>query len=369
MSRLFASLKTELGIARDSSAVAEVRMRLAIFFARRGDLTDAFAQIEQLRSLAQTTNPAGCTARANLAEGVLAFCSGEHSVAADKLRRAKALADLAAMPPIGRLSLAWQAHVALNLARIGQATAHIEEVLANTTNGEHATLSRVGMTLAVALHTVGLYESARPWYEFSRQHAVAEGDDLTLDALLHNVAAFRIFNLRLDEVEGQIDLADLSRAEQELNSGVSYDFAKSPKSFRWTFPILRIELLLLEQKFVEARTALEAWFTELSAGATPRANRMAHVDYALCLAKTGALPEAIKQMQVEINAEQISLGADDLAIVRFRQHQVAEAEGNKSSAAAYRAQAISLLSNFRDTHSAFSSTLSSISIPYIGNCS
>lgn len=369
MSRLLDKLRSELRAARSASAVSESRARLSVFYARRGDESEAAVEIAELRSLANSANLATCTAQANLAEGVLAFCKGHQAEALDKLRRAKALAELASSEALVRLCLAWLSHVELNLAQTANIDTQIELILSNARSDEHAALSRIGMTLAIALHTCGRYDLARPWYELSRQHAVAEGDDLTLDALMHNVAAIRIHNLRLNEIAEVSDLSELTRAEQELTSGMNYDEVKSPKSYRWMFPLLRIQLLILQKQINSARLALEEWFSEHQALALPRATYLARIDYSYCLSHSNNLKTANEQIEVVAIEPSTKLDLDDLAFVRFRQSQLAAASHDAGSEQRLLEDAKSLLAKYRTGQASLELALRKIPRPNFGKAS
>ena len=360
MSRLLDTLRSELRAARSPAAVSEARVRLSVFYARRGDESEAAVEITELRSLGHSANLATCTAQANLAEGVLAFCKGNQAEALDKLRRARALAGLAASDALERLCLAWLSHVELNLMQTANIGTQIELILSSARSNEHAALSRIGMTLAIALHSCGRYELARPWYELSRQHAVAEGDDLTLDALMHNVAAIRIHNLRLNEITESGDVSELIRAEQELASGMNYDEAKSPKSYRWMFPLLRIQLLMLQKQIDLARLALDAWFSEHQAQALPRAIYLARVDYSYCLSQLCNLKSAKEQIEVAAIDPNFKLSLGDFAFVRYRQSQLAVASHDAANGQRHLEDAKSLLAKYRAEQASLELTLSKI---------
>ncbi len=56
-------------------------------------------------------------------------------------------------------------------------------------------LARASLVVADAYHYAGRFDLAKGWYAAVRQHALADGDDAMISAMLHNVATFRANNV------------------------------------------------------------------------------------------------------------------------------------------------------------------------------
>jgi hypothetical protein len=53
------------------------------------------------------------------------------------------------------------------------------------------------LVIADAFHYAGRFDLAKPWYAAAREHALVEGDDAMISAMLHGVAALRANQVRL----------------------------------------------------------------------------------------------------------------------------------------------------------------------------
>lgn len=343
MSMLLAAIKADLANAASSDQVAIARTRLAIYFARRGDFDSARLEVANLRALGERFHRAECTVRANLAEGMLAFCEGQHQFALDKLRRARALAEAASLAQLICWSRALLAHVEWNLGDTTTIAGHAKYVLDSASVDDHWVLAKIASTVGVVLHTCDRFDLARPWYEFARRHAVAEGDDMTLDALMHNVASMRLNNLRLDEIKGIRDGVEIRRFQQELESSLNYDLLKSPASFRWAIELLRAQNSLLAGNVQVARSAYERWLAFYSADAPSRLQCVARADYAFCLAAVHESAGASEQVQLALGPHPADIAQDELALINFRVSQVAELEGDSDVSSRSRAAATAFL--------------------------
>lgn len=363
MSRLLKFLADELARGGNDRDMLHANTRLAIHLARRGEIEAASRKIVEIRALGRSGLNAESIARANLAEGVALFCGGSTEVAIDKLRRSRALGDAAQLPLVSRWARGWLAHMELNLGRASEVHPYATQLIAETPDDEHWTLSRVGSTIAVGLHFANRFDLARPWYEFARRHAVAEGDDLTIDANLHNVAAFRIHNIRLAEISGEVDLAELHRAEQEFKSSLNYDAMKASQLFRWSIPLIEAQLDLLACRFGIAGERFARWLEGYGAGAPKRLFALSVGDYALCLARQGELEKADSKLSEVIGNLPKDMAVDEMALLRFRQSQIAALAPHKELGARLQTEANELLFAHSEAQLQFAGALSMISCP------
>jgi tetratricopeptide (TPR) repeat protein len=346
VSRLLQYLSGALAQGGDQATLLRLRTRLAIHFARKGDLQAAYEAIAELRKSGAAGMFAEATVCANLAEGVALLCSGSHVQAFDKLRRALAIGDASSLKHLSRWTRAWLAHLALDAGQLDAVAPHASEALESAAGAEHWVLSRIGTTIASGLHFGDRYDLARPWYEFARQHAVAEGDDLTIDANLYNVAALRIHNLRLSEVASTIDPGETSRAEMELKSSFNYDTAKSPKSYRWAIPLIELQLNMLLNRYDVLIEQLPKWIEAYREIAPARHVTLVLADHARVLAQAGDASSAIEALESAVRRVPADMADDEMALLRFGQSRVFKAAGDTERAVAFFDEAVGHL----DTH-------------------
>lgn len=361
MSRLLQYLSSALARGGEQRELLHLKTRLAVHLARKGEVQTATETIADIRKTGAAGLLADATARANLAEGVALFCSGRSDLAGDKLRRAVALGDAAAQAQVSRWARSWLAHLELDNGHVGAVAPYARDLLATTPESEHWVLSRVGSTVASGLHLGDRFDLARPWFEFARQHAVAEGDDLTIDANLYNVAALRIHNLRLSEISSAIDSAETQRAEMELRSSFNYDAAKSPKSFRWAIPLIELQLSLLldRNEFVAER--LPKWLEAFREIAPPRHVVLALADHAYALTTQRESRRAFDTLAEAIRSVTADMAVDELALLKYRESQVSRALGDDSRAASSLKEAVVSLEAHRRDQLRFVEALSGIS--------
>ncbi len=361
MSRLLQYLSSALAQGGEQRDLLHLKTRLAVHLARKGEVQKATETIAEIRKTGAAGLFADATARANLAEGVALFCSGRSDLAGDKLRRAIALGDAASQAQVSRWARSWLAHLELDNGHVDAVAPYAMDLLAITPESEHWVLSRIGSTVASGLHLGDRYDLARPWFEFARQHAVAEGDDLTIDANLYNVAALRIHNLRLSEIASGIDPIETQRAEMELRSSFNYDAAKSPKSFRWAIPLIELQLSLLLGRHEFVIDRLPKWLEAYRGIAPPRHVVLALADHAYVLATQGENQRAFDTLAEAVRGITADMAVDEIALLKHREAQVSRALSDDSSAVSSLNEAVASLAVHRRDQLRFVGALSGIS--------
>lgn len=329
---LLATASQDLAGATTPIDKVVARIRLAVYSARQGNDQLARSHIDNLRAEPTSAAYSLAIAGANLAEGVVAYCSSDQATAVDRLRRSQALAASARAESLERWANAWLAHVAFDAGNLDQVHERGALALQGVAREEHAVLARVCSTLGVALHFGDRYLEAKPWYDVAHRHAIAEGDDLMIDALLHNVAAIRANNLRLRQVDGRMSRDELDRADLEFRSSINYDRLKTSQSFRWTLPFLEAHLAVLREEYTTAAELLERWLSAGFSKAPERASADAKSELALCYAKLNRLGEAWRLVQEVRDSKKHDTSDDEVAMIKYRCHQVADLCGHSSDA-------------------------------------
>lgn len=332
MSRLFAALEAALRSATEPVEVATAKTKRAIYLARHGHVDKAKAEIDQLRSASSGAYGFGVAA-ANLVEGVVANYNCDLGLALDKLRRAEVLSQGPGFGWLKRITLAWQVHTRIRLLRPEGVADVIAAVLKDAEPSEHDVVSRICSIVAVALHWADRFEDAKGWYEAARLHAVAEGDELTIDANLHNVATSRIHNIRVKQIEGQSPAPEeVQRASWELDSSINFDVLQRGTTLLWSLPLLQARLKHVQGDFATASDLYRVWLSS-DDETIPATQRVAtQADLSLCLARTGFIEEALSLMAESLASLPPDADDDELAIVYFRDSEVKEIAGLSEAA-------------------------------------
>jgi hypothetical protein len=363
MSRLLASIERELAAPADAGSHARALIRKAIYCARDGAFDQAVAAIASLRALQSGPHFGTCIAGANLAEGVVATYSGNFNAAIDKLRRASAIANSGEPNWLGRLVWAWQAHAYQLLLRPEGIAGLAASILKTAQPEEHDVLSRLFSVFAVGLHISDSYERARPWYDAAHQQALAEGDELTIDANLYNVAAYRIHNTRLRQIIADADANEIERANWEIQSSENFDRIKQGTTFLWSLPLYAARAAMLKRDFKAALLLLDEWTLQHGEGVPPDHMAAAVADRAMCLAVTGELRKGVQLIAEVLHTLPVDISDDELAIVYFRASQIAALGGDVEQAALDLGRARDRLARFQQLQRIWLNALSAIDLP------
>ena len=222
-SRLLSQLAARIAAARDPVEAACLRAQRGIYLARQGKHHEAEAIVSAIRDEFGKQPNAEVTAWISLVEALIHFYSQPGPKALDRLRRAHALSRAMNHPVLVPLCAAWLAHIEFNANRMEPMLQYAVEALRLAQPTHHAAMARVSLVIADAFHFAGRFDLAKAWYAAVRQHALAEGDDAMISAMLHNVAAFRANEVRLADAFGDADMEEAKRALLEAESTKNYD--------------------------------------------------------------------------------------------------------------------------------------------------
>ena len=338
-SRLLTQLAARIAAARDPVEAACLRAQRGIYLARQGKVDEAQAIVKAIREEFGTRPNAEVTAWISLVEALVHFYSQPGPNALDRLRRAHALGRAMQHPVLVPLSAAWLAHIEFNANDMEPMLQHVQETLQLAQPDHHAALARVSLVVADAFHYAGRFDLAKDWYAAVRQHALAEGDDAMISAMLHNVAAFRASRTRLSDSFGEADMAEAARAMMEAESTGNYDAGIGTASLSWFVPLLRAQLLTVEGRFEEAVAVFSENLGSAEAQGVARLMVSFLADLAWCHFRLGHSAEALVQAERCLGAATQDCDADDLAASLARIAAIYEASGRASEAITLRRQA------------------------------
>lgn len=314
-SRLLLQLEAQIRSADDRTTWARSLCRQASHLARQGDGEPARAAIATVRQEFGTALEPEVAAWLMLAEGVLLFVDDRAAAARDRMLRAHGICRAFGSDRPLPSCAAWLSSIEFNRSRYPEMAAYAREALVRAAPDDHQARARASLVVADAWHFSGSFELARPWYDATRHHATSEGDEATVSAMLHNVAAYRAGNVCLADAVGE-RLPDEARlASMEAASAANYDSAIGTKSFRNLIPRLSAQLLIVEREFAKAMKVLSG----IDPAALPaRLRAVHHADSAVCALSLGDEGSAATLARAAIAHLDSTVDDDDSAYVGAR---------------------------------------------------
>lgn len=292
-SRLLARLDAQIARARDPVQRACLRAERAGFLGRHGQVGLARTQLQDLqRAFAQAPH-AAVSGWLALAEGQVDYYEHLGGRSHDRFNRAHALSRAAGLTPLQALSAAWLAHAEDARHRRDRMATLCAEALSLAAADHHAARWRAALTVAGAYHFAGRLDRAQPWYTAARSHAMADGDDAAISALMWSQASLRVCQARLEAASAPDDpgappLAAVLGAE----STDRFDAVMGLRSLDWLLPMLRAQLLVLQGQWGEALAVIDEHWSRSQADWQQRMQPLVQADRAWCLQQLGRDDEA-----------------------------------------------------------------------------
>jgi tetratricopeptide (TPR) repeat protein len=330
-SRLLNRLDIAIGKERYPLRADMLRAERAAYLARQGDTDGAKKELAALHQKHDGRPNVEMSAWLSLAESLVSYLSDMGPVAPDKMRRARALSQAAGLTQLQALSSAWLAQMDYNRFEFDLMAQHVGESLRLAPIEHHAARSRASLVVAQALHLSGQMELAAPWYKRARDHAVAEGDEATTSALMHNMSWLRMHAARQEVLTGRRAGSGGAHALLGFESTVQYDHLQGISSLETLKPILRAHILALEGHADQALVLFDQHLSNQPEGMT-RLQCTMLADRAWCLVKIGhfdAARQAAKQAELSFQED---TQVDDRAATHSRLAEVFKVLGDAVSA-------------------------------------
>ncbi|MBN8494251.1 MAG: hypothetical protein J0M00_22780 [Burkholderiales bacterium] len=337
-SRLLTQLASRIAAARDPVEAACLRAQRGIYLARQGKVDEAEALVKAVRDEFGTRPNAEVTAWISLVEALIQFYGEPGPKALDRLRRAHALSRAMNHPVLVPLCAAWLAHIEFNSNRMEPMLQYAGEALRLAQPDHHAALARVSLVIADAFHYAGRFDLAKPWYAAVRQHALAEGDDAMISAMLHNVAAFRANEVRLADAFGNPIPEEAKRALMETESTQNYDNGIGALSMALLIPLMKAQLLTSERRYAEALEIFQDVLERNSPENLDRRKACFYVDRAWCKFQLGQLDSALADLARGLELQSVPADIDDVAFTHARLCTLLRALGRNDEASAHELQ-------------------------------
>lgn len=342
-SRLMAKLDAAIANAANPIEAKCLRAERAGLLARQGQLEAAKAVIDELNAQLAWQPNTPLRAWLALAEGLHGYYSALGRGAQTSIEQAYMLAQgFGALKRLHALAAAWLANMAFANDDMPRMATLLREALDSALSEHRGARARAALVAGYAYHFAGDPARAQPWYEASRRHAIAEGDETHLSALMHNQAWMRAGQARLALLFGAagVDAEHVAAVDHALMGAESighYDAGIGTASLGSLVPMLRAQVLTAQGCWADALALFDTHFDAALAEGLTRLAPCLLADRAWCEWHSG---QARKAQVLVAAAEQALLqdcDTDDRAMATARLAQVYAALGDGASASRHRA--------------------------------
>jgi hypothetical protein len=352
-SRLLASLEAAIKAAANPIEAQCLRAERAALLARQGQLERAQGVIDELNAqLAWQPNNTLLRAWIVLAEGLHGYYSVIGRGAAQTIAMAYDLArdcgDGVGATRLRATAAAWLANMAFANDEMPRMAALVREALDCAASEHHGARARASLVAGYAYHFAARPERAQHWYEASRRHAIAEGDEAHLSALMHNQAWMRASQARMALLfESAIDPVAVTHALMGAESIGHYDAGIGTASLGSLVPVLRAQVLTAQGRWAEALDLFAVNFDGAMTEGLKRVAACLLADRAWCEWNQGQAERARALAGAAEQALGEPIDGDDRAMALARLAQLNEAMGSASVAARQRDESRLLYENHR----------------------
>jgi hypothetical protein len=345
-SRLLATLEEAIKKATSPIEAQCLRAERAALLARQGQLERAQGVIDELNSqLAWQPHN-------NLVRGWVALAEGLHGYYSvigigghEQMELAYKLAHDSG-PAGTRLratTAAWLANLAFGDEDAARMVALIREALDTAAPEHRGARARATLVAGFAYHFGGQSARAQPWYEASRRHAIADGDEAHLSALMHNQAWMRAAQARMallfdDRGGAPGDMQAVTQALVGAESIGHYDAGIGTASLGSLVPMLRAQVLTSQGRWAEALDLFTANFDSALSEGLKRIAACLLADRAWCEWHEGRADKARALAGAAEQALTEPIDTDDRAMALARLAQLRGALGEGGMAAKHRAE-------------------------------
>jgi hypothetical protein len=339
-SRLLASLEEAIKKATNPIEAQCLRAERAALLARQGQLERAMSVIDEMNSqLAWQPHN-------NLVRGWVALAEGLHGYytvigvgGREQMTLAYQLAQDsgAAGTRLRATTAAWLANLMFGDSDASRMVALIREALDCAAPEHRGARARATLVAGFAYHFGGQSARAQPWYDTSRRHAIADGDEAHLSALMHNQAWMRAAQARMALLFGdEENTQSMAQALIGAESIGYYDAGIGTASLGSLVPMLRAQVLTAHGRWAEALALFAANFDSALGEGLKRFAACLLADRAWCEFQEGRADKARALAGAAEQALAEPIDTDDHAMALARLAQVRDALGESGIAAGHR---------------------------------
>ncbi len=258
MSQLLIRLEGELASMSDPIQKAEWAARIAANLARQGKFDEAQSRIANLREVYGDGRSGPVTAWIMLAEGLVHLYKDLSPAALDRIARAQLLGMAMGYTSLVGVASAWKAHVEFEMSKFPAMIESLKASIKSAAAEDHDAQTRIAMVITNCLMLCGDFTNAQQWFMRGRAHAIKNGDQASVEALLYNRAAFGLAWLRLRHCDVAAQPEELRRTRAEVKSSRNLQDLTQISALTNHIYLADARLLILEGEYEEAIAKLQA---------------------------------------------------------------------------------------------------------------
>jgi tetratricopeptide (TPR) repeat protein len=272
---------------------AELLARISGNLARIGKFDEARQCIAELRRDYAGEKSGPATVWIMLAEGLLHLFSDLNPVALDRVARAQILGLALKYPAAIALSSAWKAHLEFESSQFEAMVKSIRLGLHHAKAEDLDAQVRFAMVLANAFMIAGDRSMAQIWFAKARDHAVKNGDQASIEALLYNRTTFGIAASRSDRCIDGAERADLTITRKEVESTINFHELTKSGALTNHIHLWSARLSILEGNYRQAIIELTSARKGAPFADYNFSQQLIDLEMTYCLAQVGEIDEAL----------------------------------------------------------------------------
>ncbi len=292
MSQLLNRLQQEVLTVSDPLRKAELLSKISGHLARTGRSAEARQCVAELRTNYAGANSGVATVWIMLAEALVHLYSDLNPLALDRVKRAQLLALALKYATAIAWASAWKAHLEFENSNFEEMLESIRLGLQYADKDDHDSRVRLAMVLSNAFMISGDRENSQIWFAKARHHAVKNGDQPSIEALLYNRTAFGISIMRSDRCIGIVQPAELAIVRKEVQSAINLQSLTGISALANHIYLWSARLFILEEKFSMAIAELSSARQGVPFADYNFNQQMIELEMVYCLAKAERLDEA-----------------------------------------------------------------------------
>lgn len=353
MSQLLTRLEVELASMTDPVRKAEWTARIAANLARLGLFDHAQSRIVELRQVYGDGRSGPVTAWIMLAEGLVHLYRDLSPAALDRIARANLLGIAMGYTSFVSVAAAWKAHVEFEMSKFPDMVASLQTAIKNAAAENHDAQTRIAMVLSNSFMHCGDFVNAQHWFMQGRDHAIKNGDQASVEALLYNRAAFGLAWVRLRNCDVPALPEELHRVRAEIKSSRNLQDLTQITALTNHIHLADARLLILEGKYEDAISGLLAVRNR-----KPFANHnftQSFIDLEICFCRfgRGQIEEAVALYSSLEQSTFSTLDLDEQIVAEWMRYQMSQTDSRFGSSALH----LRRFEELKAEHQSFSSDL------------
>lgn len=357
MSPLLDRLFRQLGETTDPVERAEIVARISSNLARVGNFDEAKKRVTELRLQFGDGSSGRIMVWIMLAEGLIYHYENLSPSALDRIARAQLLGRSMGYDAFVSIASAWKAHIEFELSRFDSMVESLSLAKAKLRNSDHDAQTRVAIVLCNCYLICGNQRQAQRWFMRGRDHALENGDQASVEAMLYNKAAFGLAWIRAARCCEGLDGVDLSLVRQEIKSARNLQDLTRVAALQNHIHLWNARLCILDGEYQNAIEQLST-IRDKSPFATHNFSQ-AFIDFEIsfCLLSLGKTNEALDLYRKIDMSSLAALDIDELLVATWMQYRMCHVNDGFGSASEVLIKLNNLRHKYVDTRAALAASL------------